>query len=590
MVWSRSPYSSDNGVAATTRESKRRLRYLVLMPKIVTRLALVLLASALLLANPVHAQGPTPPGQNAEGQAPSSEPSQALPESTTNALRTLAAQLKAKRADRKKANDANDQASVTRLDEEIQQLRWQFAGVMTQIDVQKFEVPEDTKLDLLADALEALRPVVDLLNGLTEDVRRRLAVDKEIETVERRIAVTKAARVKIQNTLQALRQLPITPRNTDAIQQVNIELRDQWIPREARFNNELLVLAENRDQLKAAQKDWFDTLQENANELLGSGLSILMCVAVFLIVFFVLRLVSTLIIGKKRKAEFRGRLADVILRIITLVLAVAATLIVPYARGEHVMLVIGVLVVIGVGWVIVKSAPAYAEQIRLMLNIGSVREGERILIDGLPFRIDALRFYSRLSNPALTGGQLRVPIGQLIGNRSRAAGPDEPWFPCKQGDVVAIGDDLVGRVRLQTPEVVVLVERHDAPRSYPTAAFLELNPRNLSQGFEITVTFAIDYCHQKDAADKVPAMLQADLEAGLAQSADAESVHKARVELAAAGSSSLDFQVEVQFAGKAAIHYHILDRLVNRLLVQSCSKHGFGIPFPQLQVHGVGPR
>jgi hypothetical protein len=170
------------------------------MPKIVTRLALALLASALLLANPIHAQGPTPPGQNAEGpnaegqradgQAPSSEPSQALPESTANALRTLAAQLKAKRADRKKANDANDQASVTRLDEEIQQLRWQFAGVMTQIDVQKFEVPEDTKLDLLADALEALRPVVDLLNGLTEDVRRRLAVDKEIETVERRFAIT----------------------------------------------------------------------------------------------------------------------------------------------------------------------------------------------------------------------------------------------------------------------------------------------------------------------------------------------------------------------------------------------------------------
>ena len=138
--------------------------------------------------------------------------------------------------------------------------------------------------------------------------------------------------------------------------------------------------------------------------------------------------------------------------------------------------------------------------------------------------------------------------------------------------------------------MVVLVERQDAPRSYPTAAFLELNPRNLSQGFEVYVTFGIDYSHLKDAADEVPAKLQADLEEGLKQCADSEAVGKARVELASAGPSSLDLEVEVQFGGEAAVHYHKLERLVNRLLVQSCSEHGFGIPFPQLQVHGVNPR
>lgn len=560
------------------------------MPKIVTQLALALLACGLLLGNPVHAQGPTPAEQKTDGQAATKQQTATLQESTADALRALAAQLKEKRAQRTAARTANDLASVTRLDQEIQKLRWHFAGLMTQLDVEKLEAPDDAKLDLLADALEALRPVVDMLNELTVDARRRLELNKAIEEVERQIEIAEDARDKIQNTLHELQQLPTTAATDIAIEQTNNELREQWIPRVAKLNTELLMLQENRAQLKASQKGWLDAMRENASKFLASGLSIVMCVAVFLLVFFVLRFASNLIIGKKRKGEFQNRLAMVVLRIITLVFAVGATLIVPYARDEHVMLVIGVLVVIAIGWVIVKSAPAYAEQIRLILNIGSVREGERILIDGLPFRVDALRFYSRLSNPALTGGELRVPIGQLIGQRSRAASVDEPWFPCKQGDVVAIGDDLVGRIRLQTPEVVVLVERHDAPRNYPTAAFLELNPRNLSQGFEINVTFGIDYSHLKEAADQVPARLQADLEEGLAQSANAEAVRKARVELASAGSSSLDFKVEVQFGGKAAIHYHTIERLVNRLLVQSCSKHGFGIPFPQLQVHGVGPR
>lgn len=565
------------------------------MPKIVTRLALALLACGLLLANPTHAQGPTSDGQKPDAPttaapSPTEERGAQLPENTANALRTLAAQLKAKQMARQAAAKENDHATVTALDKEIQQLRWQFAGLMTSIDVQQFEAPEEAKLDLLADALEALRPVVDLVNELTEDVRRRLELEKALDELAKRITIAEEARTKVLNTISALRQLPKTEATTIAIEQADLELREHWIPEIAKSYNQRLVLRESIAQLNRSKKGWAEALQENASAIFGRTLSVVLSVAVFLLVFFALRYACKLILGKKRKGQFRKRLATVVLRILTILLAIAATLIVPYARDEHVMLVIGVLIVFAIGWVIVKSAPQYAEQIRLILNIGSVREGERILIDGLPFRVDALRFYSQLSNPALTGGTLRVPIGQLIGERSRIADADEPWFPCRQGDVVAIEDGLVGRIRLQTPEVVVLVERHDAPRSYPTTAFLQLNPRNLSLGFEINVRFGIDYSHQKDAVDKIPATLQADLEEGLAKCDDADAVRKTRVELAAASSSSLDFQVEVQFGGKAAIHYYNLDRLVNRLLVQSCSKHGFGIPFPQLQVHGVGSK
>jgi len=552
------------------------------MPKIVTKLALAVLACGVLFAVPIRCQNGTP-------GAPQQQQSGQLSEQGANALRTLAGQLNDKRKQRDAAIAQNDQVATARLDGEIQALHWQFAELMTQIDVKKLEAPGEQKLDLLADALEALRPVVDLLNELTEDARRELELKKAIEAGKRQLEIAEEGRNKVQATIFQLGQLPTSDANTIAIKEANLELREHWVPRIARLNNQLLVLEESKTQLLASKSGWFDAVKGNANAIWQSTVSIFLCAAVFLLVFFVLRLVSGLIVGKKKERKFQRRLAEILLRIITLVLAIAATMLVPYARGDHMMLVIFVLVVVGIGWVIIKSAPQYAEQIRLILNIGSVREGERIIIDGLPFRVDRLRFYSKLSNPALTGGALRVPIGQLIGERSRAPGPEEPWFPCQQGDVVAMEGDMVGRIQLQTPEVVVFVERHDAPRSYPTAAFLDLNPRNLSNGFEINILFGIDYSHQDIAVDKAPALMQADLEAGLAEDPDSAAIKNVRVELAAAGSSSLDLQVEIQLSGEAAIRYHNLQRLVNRLLVQSCTKHSLGIPFPQVQVHGVTP-
>ena len=293
-----------------------------------------------------------------------------------------------------------------------------------------------------------------------------------------------------------------------------------------------------------------------------------------------------MVLRRKRNRGFTARLAEVLLSILTLVAAIAATLIVMYVRKEMVMLTIGIIFVLGAGWLIAKSAPMFLEQIRLILNIGSVREGERLIIDGLPYRVEALRFYSKLKNPALTGGTLRVPIGMLIGQRSRLGGPEEPWFPCQQGDVVVI-EDLIGIVELQTPETVVFVNRKDAPRCIPTPAFLAMNPRNLSRGFLLTVTFGIDYSHQADVLERIPQLFEAAVRERLASDPDGDALVNLKIELSMEGASSLDLLVLANFTGKAAIRHNPLKRAINQALVAACSKHGFGIPFPQVQVHGV---
>ena len=133
----------------------------------------------------------------------------------------------------------------------------------------------------------------------------------------------------------------------------------------------------------------------------------------------------------------------------------------------------------------------------------------------------------------------------------------------------------------------MFVNRKDAPRCIPTPAFLAMNPRNLSRGFLLTVTFGIDYSHQADVLERIPQLFEAAVRERLASDPDGDALVNLKIELSTAGASSLDLLVLANFTGKAAIRHNPLKRAINQALVAACSKHGFGIPFPQVQVHGV---
>lgn len=526
----------------------------------------------------------TPSAQNPEPLTPQG-PVELSPD-TVAALERLATLLAQLRADRAAALAAGDAARVTALDERLAEQQGQFtmlAARLTRPVLDEAE-PAPSKFDVQKELEQLVRPLLRALKDATAGPRRIDEMAARLEAVTaRRQDVQRAA-----NALLATRDA--LPAGSAARAEADRQWQDRVRPLLEDLGSEMLVLTANVKQLREDQQPFVTTVTDNVRRFVeNSGLNLVLSVLVFLAVFFGLRFVGDAVLRRRRQRGFSMRLAAVLVHGFTVLAAVAATLVVPYARNDWFLLAVGIVFLLGAGWVLVRMAPQFFEQIRLMLNIGAVREGERILVRGLPFRVDSLRFYSLLVNPELSGGTLRVPIKDLIEQRSRPVAPDEPWFPCRTGDVVALEDGVIGRVRLQTPDVVVVVERHDAPKSYPTAAFLQRNPRNLSAGFEVVVRFGLDYRHQPDALTTVPQALRDTLANGLAVDSDPGEVRELRVELAAAGRSSLDYEVVVGFAGSAAVRYHELVRRVQGLLVGACTAHGFGIPFPQLTVHGAPP-
>ena len=147
---------------------------------------------------------------------------------------------------------------------------------------------------------------------------------------------------------------------------------------------------------------------------------------------------------RKRGSSFGTRLFNVLYLFFSGLGSIFVFLIVLFMFEDWVLLTLGVLVVLGILWTSKHAIPKFWSQAALLLNMGVVREGERLIYNGIPWRVKALNFYTILENPKLEGGTLRLPVKDLFDLRSREYGAEEPWFPTDKGDWVLIGDDIFG--------------------------------------------------------------------------------------------------------------------------------------------------
>ena len=146
----------------------------------------------------------------------------------------------------------------------------------------------------------------------------------------------------------------------------------------------------------------------------------------------------------------------------------------------------------------------------------------------------------------------------------------------------------MGQILRQTPDMVQLRSRGSI-LNWNTADFLKENLRNLSQGFNVSITFGIDYRHQSISTTEVPAILKLAIENALKQSDIGKHIETLLVEFQDAGASSLNYLINVSVNGEAADSYYAIGRLLQRVCVDCCNTHDWVIPFNQLTLNaGAG--
>lgn len=472
---------------------------------------------------------------------------------------------------------------------EQDEARSDFESIASGVDMKGFQAAQEKHaFSLRNEVEELLQPLVEELQDLTEKPRRQDKMRGDLEVEEARELAARGALGNVNALLE----------NTEAESPLYQKLeasRKQWQDRLTQSRNRIQVLEYQLEKERKERRSVFTAASEGFRAFFRSrGRNFMLTVLAFLGVFFGIRFLHNRfhqINPWRRRGErsFSLRLFDVVAYAFTLLGAIAAAVIVLYATGDWLLLGLAIVILASLALAAKNALPRYYEQARLLMNLGEVREGERVIYGGVPWRVEKVSLFTIFKNEALRGGELRLPIRHLNGLLSRPTGEGEPWFPCQEGQWVELADGTRGRVVLQTPETVQLVKLGGTRVSYRADDFLGQAPRILSTDFRIRTVFGIDYRYQEIATTVVPDRLWTHLTRELCAAIGGhEKLKSLKVEFESAGASALNYEIIADLEGELASRKEALTRGLQKWAVDCCNENGWVIPFTQITLHQAG--
>jgi hypothetical protein len=482
--------------------------------------------------------------------------------------------------------DADEKATLEKQLAEVRERIGRLRASIDQIvvggvDTRDFTDQAPEKIDWRAELEQISLPLLASLRELTAKPRRIEALRVQISQAENRLETIDKALASIANFMATELPEPVRVRVR------NIE--SDWIARKAEVQQARDVAILQLSSLSGEDVSVWESVSESLSGFFkGRGLTLLLAAVAGLITWLVIRSLlklyeRVLAGGKGRARTTRIRVVEYAFRAVTFILVTSAAIIVFYLRNDVLLLALSIAAIVGLLLGLRQIVPRYVRETRLLLDIGPVREGERVVVDGVPYRVMSLNVESILKNPRLDG-LLRLPLASLDGMVSRPE-RDEPWFPTRRGDYILTDDGTFAQVLSQSVELVQLKVRNSIVM-YPTSVFLNLYARNLTTaGYALAVTFGIDYEHQAIVLDEPAPAFQSAIKAGIDEAGLAEHVTDIMVEFKEAGANSLDYLVVLSVAGSGAGSYFKLGRLVQQACVRTCNEQGWVIPFGQLTLH-----
>ncbi|MCG8550822.1 MAG: hypothetical protein MI799_10515, partial [Desulfobacterales bacterium] len=544
--------------------------------------------------NPAASSAPGAVAAHTQGQTGGQSVSKTQAEQNTlEILKSIVkskATLKQRMDEKKRAMDkASSETEKQYLSEELAELDKQMASVVTDfemtatgVEIGLFVSKKKERFDWKEELLSLAEPGIMELKRLTVKARHKSKLNDELANYRELLPVA----VKARNRIESL----IGQTKDKALASALKNLLPEYKGLESQIKNKVDLVQLKLDEIQRQEASVIDSTQDSVKRFFKTRglylfLAILTCIGVVLFIKFLYQNLIRFVPGYKLEYRpFHIRVLELVYRAVTLVLTVLAIVALFYFVEDWVLLSLTIIFILGVIWAAKATLPMYLDTSKLMLNVGAVREGERMIYKGVPWRVKHINFHSLLENPDL-GITLRIPITELTGKTSRTFDRSESWFPCRKNDWVILSDGTRGGVTHLSHETVELVLRGGAKKTYQTADFLGMTPLNLSVNFRLKVPFGIGYGHQKDATTTIPDLLADFIQNKIEKEGYAEELLNLRVEFAEAGASSLDFVVIADFKGSQAPIYNRLKRAIQRWCVDAASQYGWDIPFPQITVH-----
>ena len=476
------------------------------------------------------------------------------------------------------------QQELTELQENLKATERNLENISAGVDLSSLRSQEEQKFNLQEEVFALLKPAIDEMKDMTSRMRQKSDLKERITYYTDRLAIIETALTNIE-LLQGQAE-------SEQLKATLTAMQENWGKNRAFMQSELQSAQLQLDELMASEASLAEASQSYLKTFFQKrGLYLTEALLVVLLIVLLSRLsykaMQRYMPGfRKKHRSFRVRLVELLHRIFTILLIVLGPMVVFYIVEDWVLFSLSILLLLGIAWTLRQALPRYWHQIQLFLNIGAVREGERILMEGIPWLVEQINVYCTLVNPVANLSQ-RVPIDELVDLKSRPCRDEEPWFPCKRDDWVILSDGVRGKVIGISHELVQLVQRGGAQVTYQTGDFLAASPRNLATNFRLKETIGVSYSLQAQSTKEIPERLQAYIQQRIEEEGYGDKMLNLRVEFALANSSSLDITVIADFDGELGDLYNRLRRAIQRWCVDACTEYGWEIPFPQMTLSGA---
>nr|CAA6817899.1 MAG: N-terminal domain of peptidoglycan hydrolase CwlO-containing protein [uncultured Thiotrichaceae bacterium] len=441
---------------------------------------------------------------------------------------------------------------------------------------------EEPAFDWRQEMVGITQPLIESLKKITNKPRERAELRATIQRIESQQQLLQKGLVSIFRETEAV-QDPGLKKSMQALQ-------EEWQQQRADLSREKNLTERQLQLLDEDTPGWQELVSETANSFFtGHALTLFMAIVSAVGVWLLFRLLNRRLWNHQSSMRSSPlyRFLMYSFHILSTFFIVFTVFVVFYLRDDILLLGVAIIMLIGALIGLQRTLPRFLREVNLLLNLGSAREGERVMYNGVPYRVQSLNVFTTLENPAL-GGMQRLPLEQVGSLYSRQTLPDEIWFPSQEGDVLLFKDGTLVTVVQQNIEQVILKTPGGSLIHYSTASFYGLNLENLSRNetFTVATVFGLDYRYQKHILDEYPALIRAEIPQTLMDAGIEAALCKGvGVDFKLANASSLDLQIWASFDSQLAASYKRLERILQQACVRVCNRHGLNIPFPQLSVH-----
>ncbi len=489
----------------------------------------------------------------------------------------LALQVNAKNNELKVEHDENEKGKIKTeiagLTRKLNTMKMFFANTVGDENLfveEEEDLSKQKGRDALKELQDLLIPFIDSIKMATKKPRKIEKLRYDIERMKDKIAQAEKAVQNIEK-IESLSQL-------DGIRK-NIETSKQMIQRYIDENRVLRNIYKNdlAKELKG-KTSFIVAVSDTVKKFFSTkGINLLTAIFIGSLAFFVLTWFKKRIQGLNFFTKDQKNLKktfNALYGVITGGISICASITTLFVLNDWFLFTLAVLILIGIVWSLKKYLPKFLAEIKLALNLGAIKEGQRIVWENCPWIVKKVGMVIQLENEYLDTPTIFLSVREVVNLHSRPLVKNEQLFPSKTGDFVMLSNNIYGRIKIQTPENVVISISPTLQTSYTIQEYFSLKPLNYSNGFQLNMVLAIGYKHQKNIFE-LGDIVKKELSGLILNNKQfSEAYFKSlTVEFKEPSHLSLDFFVCVDCAGEMAPEYRKVKRFINSMLVKICNDH-----------------